>query len=71
VLETHEGVAPLEKVWVLEGESHFLADFNAAKGVANSVPSTMARVIPEGVPATTLGRPGAADVFVTASGDIG
>jgi len=30
----------------------------------------MARVIPEGIPATTLGRPGAADVFVTAADDI-
>lgn len=38
--------------------------------VANPVPSTMARVIPNGVPATTLGRPGAVDVFVTAADDI-
>jgi hypothetical protein len=42
----------------------------AAKSVANPVPSTFARVIPEGVPATTLGRPVAADVFVTAADDI-
>ena len=42
----------------------------AAKTVANPLPSTMARVIPEGIPATTLGRPGAADVFVTAADDI-
>ncbi len=42
----------------------------AAKSIANPVPTTMARVIPEGVPATTLGRPGAADVFVTAADDI-
>jgi len=42
----------------------------AAKSVANPVPSTMVRVIPEGIPATTLGRPGAADVFVTAADDI-
>lgn len=42
----------------------------AVKTVANPVPSTMARVIPEGIPATTLGRPGAADVFVTAADDI-
>jgi RHS repeat-associated protein len=42
----------------------------AAKAVANPIPSTMARVIPEGIPATTLGRPGAADVFVTAADDI-
>lgn len=30
----------------------------------------MARVIPVGIPATTLGRPGASDVFVTAADDI-
>lgn len=42
----------------------------AAKGIANPVPSTMARVIPNGVPATTLGRPGASDVFVTGASDI-
>lgn len=42
----------------------------AANRITNSVPSTMARVIPEGIPATTLGRPGAADVFVTAADDI-
>ena len=42
----------------------------AANRVANPVPSMMARVIPEGIPATTLGRPGAADVFVTAADDI-
>jgi RHS repeat-associated protein len=38
--------------------------------VANPVSSTLARVIPEGVPAKTLGRPDAADVFVTATDDI-
>ena len=43
---------------------------NAAKTIGNPVPSMMARVIPEGIPATTLGRPGAADVFVTAADDI-
>ncbi len=42
----------------------------AAKGVANQVPSTMARVIPNGIPATTLGRPGASDVFATGASDI-
>jgi RHS repeat-associated protein len=42
----------------------------AAKGIANPVPSTMARVIPNGTPATTLGRPGASDVFVTGASDI-
>ncbi len=48
----------------------FFSEFVAARGVANPVPSTMARVIPEGIPATTLGRPGASDVFVTAADDI-
>lgn len=43
----------------------------AAKVVANAVPSTMARVIPNGVPVATLGKPGAGDVFVTAAQDIG
>ncbi len=38
--------------------------------IANPIPSTLARVIPEGVPATTLARPGAADAFVTAAEDI-
>jgi RHS repeat-associated protein len=42
----------------------------AAGGVANPLPRTMARVIPEGIPAKTLGRPGAADVMVTAADDI-
>ena len=42
----------------------------APEGIANPVPSTMARVIPNGVPATTLGRPGATDVFVTGASDI-
>jgi RHS repeat-associated protein len=42
----------------------------AAPGTSNffglpSSPSTLARVIPNGIPATTLGPPGAADVFVT------
>ena len=41
-----------------------------AAEVANPVPTTMARVIPEGIPATTLGRPGAVDVYVTAAEDI-
>ena len=43
---------------------------SVAKTIANPVPSTMARVIPERIPATTLGRPGAADVLVTAAKDI-
>ncbi|WP_165926627.1 polymorphic toxin type 10 domain-containing protein [Acetobacter fabarum] len=29
------------------------------------IPSTLTRVIPNGIPATTLGAPSAADVFVT------
>jgi RHS repeat-associated protein len=33
--------------------------------IANPVPSTLARVIPNGINATTLGAPSAADVFVT------
>ena len=44
-----------------------------SNGVANPVPSTLARVVPEN-PITrssgTLGRPGADDVFVTAAEDI-
>ncbi|MDR6990217.1 polymorphic toxin type 10 domain-containing protein [Luteimonas sp. 3794] len=43
---------------------------SSASGIANPVPATMARVIPEGVPATSLGPPGVADVFVTAADDI-
>jgi hypothetical protein len=41
-----------------------------ASSVTNPVPSTMARVIPEGIPAATLGRPGTSDVFVTAASDL-
>lgn len=41
-----------------------------AKGVANEVPSTLARVVPGNRTLTTLGRPGAEDVFVTAADDI-
>ncbi len=36
----------------------------AAETIANPVPATLARVIPNGIDATTLGAPGAADVFV-------
>jgi hypothetical protein len=32
--------------------------------IANPVPTTLARVIPNGINATTLGAPSAADVFV-------
>jgi hypothetical protein len=40
-------------------------EFLAAEGIANPVPSTLARVIPGEGPFTTLGAPGSADVFVT------
>jgi len=41
-------------------------------GVANTaiLPTTLARVIPGNINPTTLGRPGIADVFVTAAEDI-
>ena len=44
-----------------------LADLVDAAGsaIANPVPSMLVRVIPNGIDATTLGAPGAADVFVT------
>lgn len=38
-------------------------------GVSNPVPARLARVIPDGVPASTMGPPGK-DVFVTAVDDI-
>jgi hypothetical protein len=41
------------------------SEFLAAEGIANPVPSTLARVIPGEGPFTTLGAPGSADVFVT------
>jgi hypothetical protein len=42
----------------------------AADIAVNAVPGTLARVIPEGIPASTLGAPGASDVFVTAADDV-
>jgi hypothetical protein len=40
-------------------------------GIANPIPAQVARVVPNSVgEVTTLGRAGAADVFVTASADI-
>jgi len=42
-----------------------VAGFLAAEGIANPVPSTLARVIPGEGPFPTLGLPGSADVFVT------
>jgi RHS repeat-associated protein len=40
------------------------------KGVSNPIPSRLSRVIPNGINARTLGRPGEPDVFVTAAEDI-
>jgi len=48
----------------------FIGFSNAPKGVSNSVPSTVARVIPGNGPFPTLGLPGSKDVFVTAVDDI-
>jgi RHS repeat-associated protein len=42
----------------------------AARGITNPIPSRLARVIPGDLKPTTLGRPGAGDVFVTAADDI-
>ena len=54
------------------GELGSLAKLGAAaKGVSNSVPSTMARIVDARfVNSPGLGGPGAADVFVTAASDI-
>jgi len=38
--------------------------------VMNPVPNRLARVVPADIKNTTLGAPGAADVFVTAARDI-
>ena len=46
---------------LLEGANGLLASDTT---IANPVPTTVARVIPNGINATTLGAPGAADVFV-------
>ena len=43
---------------------------DATKGVSNTVPDTVARVIPGNGPFPTLGLPGSKDVFVTAADDI-
>jgi RHS repeat-associated protein len=42
----------------------------SATAVSNTVPSSLARVIPGELTPATLGRAGATDVFVTAAGDI-
>lgn len=36
-----------------------------AEGAASAFPTTLARVVPNGIPAVNLGAPSAADVFVT------
>ncbi len=38
--------------------------------IANKVPKTLARVVPGDIQSSTLGAPGASDVFVTAASDI-
>ena len=38
--------------------------------VANPIPATLARVIPNGIDATSLGAPGATDVFVTNAAEL-
>jgi len=58
----HAGRVGRTAVWTAQSK--------LAVEAANPVPTTMARVIPEGIPATTLGRPGAVDVYVTAAEDI-
>jgi RHS repeat-associated protein len=42
----------------------------APRGIANEIPSTLARVVQGERTLTTLGRPGTQDVFVTAADDI-
>jgi Novel toxin 10 len=43
---------------------------NAGMGLTNPIPNRLARVIPANINSSTLGAPGAADVFVTAAEDI-
>jgi len=45
-------------------------NFSEAGGLTNQIPTRMARVVPGEVNPTMLGRPGSADVFVTAADDI-
>jgi RHS repeat-associated protein len=48
-----------------------VSTIKGGSGVAsNPVPEIIARVIPDGIPATTLGRPGVSDVYVTAAEDL-
>jgi RHS repeat-associated protein len=65
VPKVRDGGTPVDDVLAEDGGAK-----DPAQGVTNALPSILARVIPEGVPATTLGRPGAPDVFVTAADDI-
>jgi Novel toxin 10 len=51
------------------GDAAAVLELEAAEA-ASPVPSTLARVIPGGIPATTLGAPGAVDVFMTTSDAI-
>ena len=61
------GPSPTSFVGTISSEAGALG----AEGICrNTIPPTLARVVPNGVNARTLGRPGAADVFVTASEDI-
>ena len=52
-------------VMLLSGPLGAEEEMAAAEGAAWTAPSTLVRVIPGGIPATTLGAPGALDVFVT------
>ena len=42
----------------------------ASKGLTNTVPNRLARIIPGNISGKTLGAPGSTDVFVTAADDI-
>jgi hypothetical protein len=50
--------------------SSSIGEGSAAEGADALIPSTLTRVIPNGIPATTLGAPSAADVFVTTPEEI-
>jgi hypothetical protein len=56
--------SPLD--WLASGLAvNAVEGFSAVESAAWTPPSMLARVIPDGIPATTLGAPAAADVFVT------
>jgi RHS repeat-associated protein len=63
-------MAPEEEIIgaTLASTSHEVETAEAT--VNNPVPTTLARVIPDNINPTSLGRPGEADVFVTAAEDI-